>query len=70
MQSILCVDPRCPRGSLVPYKSEENQFHLVLASLGLGAPMIPPDIEDKPKGEYCTIKCSDLEVYKNILKGA
>ena len=26
VQSILCVAPRCPRGSLVPYKSEEHQF--------------------------------------------
>ena len=33
-----CV-PRCPRCSLVPYKSVENQFHPVLVSLGLGAPM-------------------------------
>ena len=23
---IICFSPRCPRGSLVPYKSEENQF--------------------------------------------
>ena len=39
VQSIFCDAPRCPRGSLVPYKSVENQFHLVLASLGTGAPM-------------------------------
>ena len=39
VQSIFCVAPRCPRGSLVPYKSEENQFHSVLALLGTGAPM-------------------------------
>ena len=36
VQSILCVASRCPRGSLVPYKSEENQFHPVLASQGRG----------------------------------
>ena len=41
VQSINCVAPRCPRGSLVPYKSEENQFHPVLALLGPGAPMAP-----------------------------
>ena len=35
---LFCA-PRCPRGSVVPYKSEENQFHPVLASLGPGAPM-------------------------------
>ena len=29
-----------PRGSLVQYKSEENQFHPVLASLGMGVPML------------------------------
>ena len=40
VQSIFCVGPRCPRGSLVPYKSEENQFHPVLALLGTGAPML------------------------------
>jgi hypothetical protein len=34
--------PRCPRGSLVPYQNEENQFHPVLALLGTGAPMFPP----------------------------
>ena len=39
VQSILCVASRCPRGSLVPYKSEENQFHPVLALLRPGAPM-------------------------------
>ena len=27
---IFCVAPRCPRGSLVPYQNEENQFHPVL----------------------------------------
>ena len=27
------------RASLVPYKSEENQFYPVLASLGTAAPM-------------------------------
>ena len=32
-------------GSLVPYKSEENQFHPVLASLGTGAQMF--------LGTYC-----------------
>ena len=26
VQSILCVAPRYPRGSLVPYKSEDNHF--------------------------------------------
>ena len=26
VQSILSLAPRCPRGSLVPYKSEEHQF--------------------------------------------
>ena len=40
MQLIFCVAPRCPRGSLVPYQNEENQFHPVLASLGAGAPMV------------------------------
>ena len=39
VQSIFCVAPCCPRGSLVPYKSEENQFHPVLALLLMGAPM-------------------------------
>ena len=39
MQFNFCVAPRCPRGSLVPYKNEENQFHPVQASLGTGAPM-------------------------------
>ena len=34
VQSIFCVAPRCPRGKLVPYKSEENLFHPVLALLG------------------------------------
>ena len=33
-QSILCVAPGCPRGSIVPYKNKENQFHPVLASPG------------------------------------
>ena len=37
--SIPYVAPRCPKGSLVPYKSEGNQFHQVLASLGTIAPM-------------------------------
>ena len=37
-QFQLFTAPRCPRGSLVPYKSEENQFHAVLALLGTGAP--------------------------------
>ena len=36
MQSIFCVAPHCPRGSHGPYKSEENQFHPVLALLGTG----------------------------------
>ena len=40
VQSIFCAAPRCPGGSLVPYKSEENQFHPVLAFLGTGAPML------------------------------
>ena len=40
MQFIFCVAPRCPRGSLVPYQNEENQFHPVLALLGAGAPMV------------------------------
>ena len=40
VQFIFCVAPRCPRGSLVPYQNEENQFHPVLASLGTGAPMM------------------------------
>ena len=31
VQSIFCVATCCPRGSLVPYKSEETQFHQVLA---------------------------------------
>ena len=39
VQSIFCVTPRCSRGKLVPYKSEKNQLHLVLALLGTGAPM-------------------------------
>ena len=39
-QIKFCTAPRCPRGSLVPYQNEENQFHPVLASLGTGAPMI------------------------------
>ena len=26
VESILSLDPRCPRGSLVPYKSAEHQF--------------------------------------------
>ena len=39
VQSIFCITPCCPRGNLVPYKSEENQFHPVLASLGTGTPM-------------------------------
>ena len=39
VQSILYVAPRCPRGSLVPYKSEKNQFHPVLALLGTDAPI-------------------------------
>ena len=26
VQSILCVAPRCPRRSLVPFKSDEHQF--------------------------------------------
>ena len=34
VQSILCDATRCPRGSLVPYKSKENQFHPVLALQG------------------------------------
>ena len=38
----LSLAPRCPRGSLVPYKSEENQFHPVLALPGPGAPMRGP----------------------------
>ena len=42
VQSILSLAPRCPRGSLVPYKSDEHQFHPVLVSLGTGAPMHPP----------------------------
>ena len=39
VQSTFCVAPHCPTGSLVPYKSEKNQFHPVLALLGTGAPM-------------------------------
>ena len=35
MQSIICVAPRCPRGSFVPYKIDEHQFHPVLASQDL-----------------------------------
>ena len=42
----------------------ENGLNVHLDNMDL----IPLDMEDKPKGEYCTIKCSDLEVYKNILK--
>ena len=43
VQSIFCVAPPCPsRGSLIPYKSKENQFHPALASLGRGAPMHTP----------------------------
>ena len=40
----LCLAPRCPRGSLVPYKRKENPFHPVLALLGPGAPMPPPPL--------------------------
>ena len=40
VQSTFCVAPRCPKGSLVPYKSEANQFHPVLALLGTGAMMV------------------------------
>ena len=35
VQSILCVAPRCPRGSLVPYKGEEQitcPFHSLCCS--------------------------------------
>ena len=42
VQPIFCVAPCCTRGSLVPYKSDENQFHPVLALLGTGAPMKKP----------------------------
>ena len=34
VQSILFVAPRCPRGSLVPYKSKENQIHPALTLQG------------------------------------
>ena len=34
-QFNFCPAPCCPRGSLAPYKSKENQFHLVLALQGL-----------------------------------
>ena len=37
VQSIFCVAPCCPIGSLIPYKSAENQF---LASLGKRAAMV------------------------------
>ena len=30
MQSIIHVAPRCPRGSLVPIKSEEHHFYRAL----------------------------------------
>ena len=40
VQSILCVAPRCCRGSLVPYKTEKIQFHPVLALLVTDAPMV------------------------------
>ena len=42
VQLIFCVAPRCPRDSLVPYKSEQNQFHPILALLGMGAPIKKP----------------------------
>ena len=48
MQSIFCVAPRCPTGSLVPYKIEVNQFHPVLASLGTSAPVPPPPLKIYP----------------------
>ena len=35
--------PCCPRGGLVPYKSEENEFHPVLVLLGPGVPMATKD---------------------------
>ena len=38
--SILCVAPRCSRGSHVPLESEENQFHPVLALQGRVLPML------------------------------
>ena len=41
VQSIFSVAPCCPRGNLVPYKIEENQFHPVLALLWTGAPILP-----------------------------
>ena len=40
VQTIFCVIPHRPRGSLIPYKSEENQFHPVLASIEPCAPML------------------------------
>ena len=33
-QSKFCVTPRCPRGSLVLYKSKENQIQPALALQG------------------------------------
>ena len=46
LQSIFCVIPHCPRGSLIPYKSEENQFHPVLASIEPCAPMLLQRVQD------------------------
>ena len=45
VQFIPCVAPCCSRGSLVPYKSKEHQFHQVLAlqgrlAQGIRVPMI------------------------------
>ena len=45
VQSLFCVAPCCLRGSLVSYKSQENQFHPVLALLGTGAPMAVSTVE-------------------------
>ena len=68
VQSIFCVAPWCPRGRLVPYKSEENQFHPVLASLGTGAPMHhPPPIRQARQNTKSLIE-SFAEIYQPLLK--
>ena len=40
VQSILSLAPRCPRGSLVPYKSEEHQFSGALLTERTGCGMM------------------------------
>ena len=66
MQFIFCVAPRCPRGSLVPYQNEENQFHPVLASLGAGALMPPPP----PCSTYSPQKSPSITIWQQYSAGA